>query len=114
MGREKKEKRVVVVRVNQGFGFNEGGGGKDNSNTARLLGNIAFAIGLTYLSMTGQLGWILDTIVSIWCPEPSLSLLDPASKNEDRCFQSGTALVARFNHSQSAIRPNMERTMQNL
>lgn len=66
MGRENKEKRVVVVRVNQGFGFNGGGGGKDNSNTARLLGNIAFAIGLTYLSMTGQLGWILDTIVSIW------------------------------------------------
>ncbi|RWR80220.1 putative transmembrane protein [Cinnamomum micranthum f. kanehirae] len=107
MGREKKEKRVVVVRVNQGFGFNEGGGGKDNSDTARLLGNIAFAIGLTYLSMTGQLGWILDTMFQS-------GLLDPASKNEDRCFQSGTALVARFNHSQSAIRPNMERTMQNL
>ncbi|KAK9268867.1 hypothetical protein L1049_000632 [Liquidambar formosana] len=60
----KRKKRVVVVRFNQGFGSN--GGGKDNSNTARLLGNLALAVGLTYLSMTGQLGWVLDAIVSIW------------------------------------------------
>ncbi|OVA20197.1 hypothetical protein BVC80_155g7 [Macleaya cordata] len=70
---KRKEKRVFVVKANGGIGFNGGGiggggggGGGDNSNTARLLGNIAFAIGLTYLSMTGQLGWILDAIVSIW------------------------------------------------
>ncbi|KAK1260886.1 hypothetical protein QJS04_geneDACA022552 [Acorus gramineus] len=56
----------VVVRANQGFGFNGGGGGKDNSTTARVIGNLALAIGLTYLSMTGQLGWVLDAIVSIW------------------------------------------------
>uniref|UniRef100_A0A5B7A291 Uncharacterized protein n=1 Tax=Davidia involucrata TaxID=16924 RepID=A0A5B7A291_DAVIN len=61
----KRKKRVVVVRFNQGFGFN-GGGGRDNSNTARLLGNLGLAIGLTYLSMTGQLGWVLDAIVSVW------------------------------------------------
>ncbi|PPD89211.1 hypothetical protein GOBAR_DD13855 [Gossypium barbadense] len=37
-----------------------------SGNTARLVGNIALAIGLTYLSATGQLGWVLDAIVSIW------------------------------------------------
>ncbi|XP_010278365.1 PREDICTED: uncharacterized protein LOC104612596 [Nelumbo nucifera] len=66
--KEKKgrKKRDVLVKVNQGFGFNGGGGGRDNSNTVRVLGNLALAIGLTYLSMTGQLGWVLDAIVSIW------------------------------------------------
>ncbi|RDX81664.1 hypothetical protein CR513_37628 [Mucuna pruriens] len=62
----KREKRVVLVKNNQGFGFNGGGGGRDDGATARLLGNLALAIGLTYLSVTGQLGWILDAIVSIW------------------------------------------------
>ncbi|GAB4846323.1 hypothetical protein Ancab_025329 [Ancistrocladus abbreviatus] len=42
-----------------------GGGGGDGTN-ARLLGNLALAVGLTYLSMTGQLGWVLDCIVSVW------------------------------------------------
>lgn len=72
----KKEKRVVVVKNNQGFGFNGGGGGggRDDGATARLLGNIAVAIGLTYLSVTGQLGWILDAIVSIWVLFDILSL----------------------------------------
>ncbi|GAU32725.1 hypothetical protein TSUD_101460, partial [Trifolium subterraneum] len=65
----KKEKRVVLVKNNQGFGFNGGGGGgggRDDGGTARNLGNLALAVGLTYLSMTGQFGWILDAIVSIW------------------------------------------------
>ncbi|GMJ05204.1 hypothetical protein HRI_004189600 [Hibiscus trionum] len=69
----KRKRRVVLVMFNQGFGFNGGGGGggsgggeKMNSDTARLLGNIGLAIGLTYLSVTGQLGWVLDAIVSIW------------------------------------------------
>ncbi|XP_077254056.1 uncharacterized protein LOC143893014 isoform X2 [Tasmannia lanceolata] len=66
MRNENMKKRVVVVKVNKGFDFNGGGGGNNNSNNARLLGNLALAIGLTYLSMTGQLGWILDAIVSIW------------------------------------------------
>ena len=74
----KREKRVVVVKNNQGFGFNGGGdgggGGRDDGATARLLGNIALAIGLTYLSVTGQLGWILDAIVSIWVLFNILSL----------------------------------------
>lgn len=66
----KRKKRVVVVRFNQGFGFNGGGGGggggRDDGATARVLGNLALAIGLTYLSFTGQLGWVLDAIVSVW------------------------------------------------
>ncbi|KAI3509882.1 hypothetical protein L1887_25406 [Cichorium endivia] len=64
-----KKKRVVLVRSNN-LKFNGagggGGGGKDDGNTARVLGNLALAIGLTYLSFTGQLGWILDAIVSVW------------------------------------------------
>lgn len=64
----KRKKRVVLVRFNQGSGFNGGGGGgwKVDSNTGRILGNLALAVGLTYLSMTGQLGWVLDAIVSVW------------------------------------------------
>ncbi|XP_027342099.1 uncharacterized protein LOC113854947 isoform X1 [Abrus precatorius] len=62
----KRGNRGVLVKNNEGFGFNGGGGGGRDGATARLLGNIALAIGLTYLSMTGQLGWILDAIVSIW------------------------------------------------
>ncbi|KAK8622769.1 hypothetical protein V6N13_117671 [Hibiscus sabdariffa] len=65
----KRKRRVVLVMFNQDFGFNGGGGGgggKMNSDTARLLGNIALAIVLTYLSVTDQLGWVLDAIVSVW------------------------------------------------
>jgi len=64
--RWKRKKNVVLVRFNQMFGFNGGGGGGDNGATVRVLGNFALAIGLTYLSMTGHLGWLLDAIVSIW------------------------------------------------
>ncbi|EPS70101.1 hypothetical protein M569_04659, partial [Genlisea aurea] len=42
------------------------GGSRINSETARVLGNLAFAIFLTYLTFTGQLGWLLDLIVSVW------------------------------------------------
>ncbi|KAL3736226.1 hypothetical protein ACJRO7_025219 [Eucalyptus globulus] len=64
----KRNGRAVVVRFNQGFGFNGGGGGggRDDGATARVVGNLVLAIGLTYLSMTGQLGWVFDAIVSIW------------------------------------------------
>lgn len=58
----KKNKRVVFVKA----GNLGGGGGGDDGGTRRILGNVALAIGLTYLSLTGQLGWILDTIVNIW------------------------------------------------
>lgn len=68
----KRDKRMVLVRFKEKFRFNGlgggggGGGGRDNGTTARVLGNLALAIGLTYLSMTGQLGWVLDAIVSVW------------------------------------------------
>ncbi|KAK6934314.1 LOW QUALITY PROTEIN: hypothetical protein RJ641_034469 [Dillenia turbinata] len=71
-GRRREERLGSTEREKEkedgfGFSFNGGGGsGRDNSNTARLLGNLALAIGLTNLSMTGQLGWLLDAIVSIW------------------------------------------------
>ncbi|XP_071723624.1 uncharacterized protein [Rutidosis leptorrhynchoides] len=65
----KKKKREVSMRFNnQGFGFNNnggGGGGGDGSN-ARVIGNLVLAIGLTYLTLSGQLGWVLDAIASIW------------------------------------------------
>ncbi|CAI0375880.1 unnamed protein product [Linum tenue] len=72
----KNSDRVVLVRFNQGFGGGgggSGGGGGDNGGTARILGNLALAIGLTYLSMTGQfgrvfdaVGWVLDAVISLW------------------------------------------------
>jgi hypothetical protein len=63
-----RKRRLVLVRANGGFNFNSngGGGGWDKATTRRLIGNLAFAAGLTYLSVTGQLGWVLDAIVSIW------------------------------------------------
>ncbi|KAI3769235.1 hypothetical protein L6452_00335 [Arctium lappa] len=65
-----KNKREVIVRFNNlgfsGGGAGGGGGGGDDGSTGRVLGNLALAIGLTYLSFTGQLGWILDAIVSVW------------------------------------------------
>ncbi|KFK29254.1 hypothetical protein AALP_AA7G109200 [Arabis alpina] len=57
-----RKRRVVRVMCNKGLGFNGG----DNNGNGRILGNLALAIGLTYLSMTGQLGWVLDAIVSVW------------------------------------------------
>ncbi|CAN1775387.1 hypothetical protein LINPERHAP1_LOCUS13309 [Linum perenne] len=76
--RKKKSGRVGSVRFNQGFGFGGlggggGGGGGGNGGTARILGNIALAVGLTYLSVTGQLGavfdavgYVLEALISIW------------------------------------------------
>ncbi|KAM7252366.1 hypothetical protein ACFE04_024249 [Oxalis oulophora] len=57
-------KRQVFVKSfnnnNQGFGFNN-----NNNNNGRVIGNLVLAIGLTYLTLSGQLGWILDAIVSV-------------------------------------------------
>ncbi|XP_047338241.1 uncharacterized protein LOC124941907 [Impatiens glandulifera] len=69
MNIRKRRNRVILMSLNRGFGFNGGGGGgggQDDGSTGRVLGNLAIAIGLTYLTMTGQLGWILDAIVSLW------------------------------------------------
>ncbi|KAG6395542.1 hypothetical protein SASPL_141661 [Salvia splendens] len=61
-------KRVVLVKFRNGFNGlgGGGGGGRVGGETARTVGNLALAILLTYLSMTGQLGWLLDAIVSLW------------------------------------------------
>ncbi|KAM7504051.1 hypothetical protein LguiB_002955 [Lonicera macranthoides] len=67
--KDKKKRRKVLVKFNLGPGRNGGGGsggGGGDGNTARVLGNLALAVGLTYLSFTGQLGWVLDAIVSVW------------------------------------------------
>nr|XP_043621346.1 uncharacterized protein LOC122593068 isoform X2 [Erigeron canadensis] len=62
-----KKKRLVILRSNN-LKFNNGGGGKDDdeSEKSKVFVNLALAVGLAYLSLTGQLGWILDTIVSVW------------------------------------------------
>lgn len=64
----RRGRRVVLVNFKKGFnGIGGGAGdGRVNSETARVLGNLALAILLAYLSMTGQLGWLLDAIVSLW------------------------------------------------
>lgn len=69
----RRRKRVVLVKSNQGFGG--GGGGRDNGGTARLLGNLALAIGLTYLSVTGQIGLLFDAIGWVFDVVVSLSVL---------------------------------------
>lgn len=59
-----RKERLLVVRAKQGF--NSEDGGWDKSNSSRVLGNLALAAGLTYLTVTGQLGWLVDALVSIW------------------------------------------------
>jgi hypothetical protein len=49
----------------QGPGLNGGGDGDDGGPDTRVLTNIAIGVGVIYLSVTGQLGWILDAIVSV-------------------------------------------------
>lgn len=62
----RRQKRVVLVKFNQFPNFNGGNDKRDDGTSARVLVNLALAVGLTYLTMTGQLGWVLDTIVSLW------------------------------------------------
>lgn len=68
-GLKSMKKRVGLVRFSLGLnggGGGGGGGGRNDNSSARVLGNLALAIGLTYLTMTNQLGWLLDAIVSVW------------------------------------------------
>lgn len=59
-----RRERPLVVRAKQVFG--SGDGGWDKGSSSRVLGNLVLAIGLTYLTVTGQLGWLFDALVSIW------------------------------------------------
>jgi hypothetical protein len=63
--------RVGVAGAGRGPFF--GGGGKRiDRGTGRVVGNLAFAVLLTYLAVTGQLRWVLDAIVSLWVRDFSL------------------------------------------
>lgn len=61
-----RDRRVVMAKFKNGFNGLGGGGVRVSGETARAVGNLALAILLTYLSVTGQLGWLLDAIVSLW------------------------------------------------
>jgi uncharacterized Zn finger protein (UPF0148 family) len=63
-----KRKRGVIVRANFRFdsGSGGGGGGGGNNEVGRVVFNLALAGCLTYLTVTGKLGWVVDAIVSLW------------------------------------------------
>ena len=75
----------MVVRANKG-----GGGNWETDSTVRALGNLAVASGLAYLTLTGQLGWVLDAIVSIWVRASSPLYL------ELECRTSASLSTSRF------------------
>jgi hypothetical protein len=57
----------VAVVTRAGLNFNSGGGGNDNEGgIGRVIVNVALAGGMTYLAVTGKLGWVFDTLVSLW------------------------------------------------
>lgn len=43
-----------------------GGGGPGENGIGRVVVNLAIAGGLTYLTITGKLGWLFDAFVSLW------------------------------------------------
>jgi len=54
-----------VVRAS--FKLDPGNGGPDEERgIGRLVVNLAIAGGLTYLTITGKLGWVFDAFVSLW------------------------------------------------
>ncbi|KAG0501508.1 hypothetical protein HPP92_001580, partial [Vanilla planifolia] len=55
---------LLVVRAKDGFNSDDGRWAKSNLST--VLGNLVLAVGFTYLTLTGQLGWLVDALVSIW------------------------------------------------
>jgi len=62
-----KRKRGVIVRANFRFDSGSGGGGGGGNNeVGRVVFNLALAGCLTYLTVTGKLGWVVDAIVSLW------------------------------------------------
>ncbi|KAJ1263543.1 hypothetical protein BS78_09G193500 [Paspalum vaginatum] len=80
-GRQRR-RRLTVAGAGRGPFF--GGGGRRMDNGAsRVVGNLAFAAVLTYLAVTGQLRWVLDAIISLWCPNcgKSFQILKSALKD---------------------------------
>lgn len=43
-----------------------GGGPGGDNGIGRVVVNLAIAGGLTYLTITGKLGWVFDAFVSLW------------------------------------------------
>ena len=68
----KSQPRNVKHRRNVGIAraymkLDPGGGGPDKENgIGRVVVNLAIAGGLTYLTITGKLGWLFDAFVSLW------------------------------------------------
>lgn len=54
----------AYMRLDPGGG---GGGGRGpNDGIGRVVFNLALAGGLTYLTVTGKLGWLFDAFISLW------------------------------------------------
>ncbi|XP_057846694.2 uncharacterized protein LOC131056354 [Cryptomeria japonica] len=57
-------KQTIVVKLYPRFNGGGGGGGERNE-TERVVFNLAMAGALTYLTVTGKMGWVFDAIVSL-------------------------------------------------
>lgn len=58
---------VNVVRASMRLDPGGGGpGGGGDNGVGRVVVNLAIAGGLTYLTVTGKLGWVFDAFVSLW------------------------------------------------
>jgi hypothetical protein len=51
------------MRLDPGGGRGPNGG---NNGIGRIVFNLALAGGLTYLTVTGKLGWLFDAFISLW------------------------------------------------
>ncbi|XP_051210029.1 uncharacterized protein [Lolium perenne] len=74
-------RRLAVAGAGKGPFF--GGGRRRQGSTARTVGNLAFVALVAYLAVSGQFRWLLDAIVSLWCPNcgKSFRVLKTSLKN---------------------------------
>ncbi|CAM6129891.1 unnamed protein product [Calypogeia fissa] len=63
-GRSGGHGSAVVTRA--GMRLDPGGGRNNDGGIGRVIVNLALAGGVTYLALTGKLGWVFDTLVSLW------------------------------------------------
>ncbi|KAL2621054.1 hypothetical protein R1flu_001259 [Riccia fluitans] len=66
--RREKHRRTfgLVTKAGMRLDPGGGGGGEGGNGIGRVIVNLALAGGLTYLTVTGKLGWVFDTIISLW------------------------------------------------
>jgi hypothetical protein len=65
-GRKRHAGKIqAYVRLDPGGGGGRGPNG-DNNGIGRVVFNLALAGGLTYLTVTGKLGWVFDAFISLW------------------------------------------------